>query len=160
MTGDRQVQPSLSWQDLDLPPCPEPPGNFLPYTRSGGLVLLSGQTCKRGGRMLHTGQLGESVTPAEAREAARVCMLNLLAALGEAVDRDWSRVRRCLRLTGYVNCAPGQPVVPEIIDGASDLVVALMGEAGRHARTSIGVASLPGNAAVEVEAIFEIGDDS
>jgi enamine deaminase RidA (YjgF/YER057c/UK114 family) len=133
-----------------------PGGNYVPYKQVGELVYLSGQTNGRDGKLTHTGQVGVDVTVEEGYEGARVCMENLLGALKQAVGGDWSKVVECVRLTGYVNSTAPFGQGPAVINGASDLVVELMGDAGRHARSAVGVAALPGNAAVEVEAIFRV----
>ncbi|MCP1673669.1 enamine deaminase RidA (YjgF/YER057c/UK114 family) [Natronocella acetinitrilica] len=147
---------TMNWAGLKLPRCPQPAGNFRPYNITGNLVFLAGQTCQVDGRMAYTGKVGEGLSVDEGYQAARICMQNLLAALALAIDDDWTRVQRCIRLTGYVNAAADFAEVPRVINGASDLIGELMGENGHHARTAIGVATLPGNAAVEVEGIFEI----
>ena len=129
---------------------------FLPYTRSGALVFLAGQTCERDGKMLFTGRVGEELDFDTARRAAVLCALNLLAALREACEGRIERVSRCLRVGGFVQASSGYPRVPHVIDGASELFITLFGERGKHARTAVGVATLPQNAAVEVDAIFEL----
>ena len=120
------------------------------------VVYLAGQTCELDGRVVHTGCVGDDVTFEAAREAAKICALNLLACLREACDGRLYCVARCLRVGGFVQAKHGFPRVPAVIDGASELFVALWGERGRHARTAVGVATLPQNAAVEVDAIFEL----
>jgi len=135
---------------------PKPVGNFLPYKIVGDMVYLSGQTCSRDGKVLFQGQVGSEISIDEGYAAARVCMENLLAALRMAVNGDWSRVIECVRLTGYINSEAPFAKTPAVMNGASDLVVELFGDAGRHARSAVGVSALPGNAAVEVEAIFRI----
>lgn len=135
---------------------PTPTGNFVPFCQTGDLVYLAGQTCSRNDKMLYCGQVGVDLSVADAQKAARVCMQNLLAALYRAVDGDFSRVQQCVKVNGYVNSLAPFADGPTVINGASDLVVALMGDRGRHARTAVGVSALPGNAAVEVEAIFRV----
>ena len=104
-----------------------------------------------------TGRLGESLGVEEGQEAARLCALNLLAQAKAACDGDLDRLARCLKLGGFVACAPGFTDHPKVVNGASDLIAEAMGEPGRHARFAVGCASLPLDAAVEVEAIFELG---
>lgn len=135
---------------------PTPTGNFVPHCFTGDLIYLAGQTCSRNGVMLYTGQVGTEVSIEDGRKAARICMENLLAALHKAVDGDFSRVLQCVKLNGYVNSVAPFGDGPLVINGASDLVIELMGDAGRHARTAVGVSALPGNASVEVEAIFRV----
>jgi enamine deaminase RidA (YjgF/YER057c/UK114 family) len=152
------VDARLAALGLVLPPAPVPIASFLPFRIAQGLVFLAGQTCERDGRMLYTGRVGVDVEPAQGRQAARVCALNLLAALRLACDGDLDRVARCLRVGGFVQAASGFTGVPAVIDGASEIFIALWGEEGRHARTSIGVATLPQNASVEVDAVFELAE--
>jgi enamine deaminase RidA (YjgF/YER057c/UK114 family) len=128
----------------------------VPHCFTGDLIYLAGQTCSRNGVMLYTGQVGTEVSIEDGRKAARICMENLLAALHKAVDGDFSRVLQCVKLNGYVNSVAPFGDGPLVINGASDLVIELMGDAGRHARTAVGVSALPGNASVEVEAIFRV----
>jgi enamine deaminase RidA (YjgF/YER057c/UK114 family) len=150
------VDAKLEALGLVLPGVPKPIASFVPYRVAQGLVFLAGQTCERDGRMVSTGRVGVEVEPEVGRRAARVCALNLLAALRQACGGDLDRVARCVRVGGFVQAASGFPGVPQVIDGASELFVALWGEDGRHARTSVGVATLPQNAAVEVDAVFEL----
>lgn len=133
-----------------------PGGNYVSFKQIGELVYLSGQTNSRDGKLTHTGQVGVDVSIEDGYDGARTCMENLFGVLKQSVNGDWSRVVECVRLTGYVNSAAPFGQGPAVINGASDLVVELMGDAGRHARSAVGVAALPGNAAVEVEAIFRI----
>lgn len=141
---------------LTLPPVPSPRGAFLPFSRSGATVWLAGQICEWDGEVRFTGPLGAAQDLAAGQRAAELCALNLLSALSLALDGDLDRVVRCHRLGGFVQVVPGWPDVPKVINGASDLMAALFGEAGRHARTSVGVASLPAHASVEVDGIFEV----
>ena len=152
------VDAKLAALGLVLPPAPVPIASFLPFRIAGGLVFLAGQTCERDGRMLYTGRVGVEVEPAQGRQAARACALNLLAALRVACAGDLDRVARCLRVGGFVQAASGFTGVPAVIDGASEIFIALWGEDGCHARTSIGVATLPQNASVEVDAVFELAE--
>lgn len=150
------VEAKLAELGLELADPPRPVANFLPFRVAGGLAYLAGQTCEQGGRMLYTGRVGVEVDLDLGRRAARVCALNLLAALRLACGGDLDRVERCIRVGGFVQAAPGFAFVPQVIDGASDLFVALWGAEGRHARTAVGVATLPQNAAVEVDAVFAL----
>jgi enamine deaminase RidA (YjgF/YER057c/UK114 family) len=150
-----RIEAALAELGLTLPLAPTPIANFLPYRHHAGVVYLAGQVCEFNGSLPFVGKVGQDLTLDQGLQAARLCALNLLACLKLACDGDLNRVRRCLRVGGFVNCDPAFEAVPAVINGASDLFVAVMGEAGRHARTAIGVASLPRCAAVEVEAIFE-----
>lgn len=141
---------------ITLPPVRAPAANYVPYMRTGALVYVAGQVCAAQGHPTCIGKVGGAVDLATAQAAARVCGLNILAVLASACEGDLDRVARCVRLGGFVNVAPGFTDVPLVINGASDLVVAVFGDAGRHARTAVGVAELPRGVAVEVDAIFEV----
>jgi len=141
---------------LTLPPVPPPRGAFQPFSRAGTMLYLAGQVCEWNGELRYIGPVGEVHDLATAQRAAELCALNLLASLHLALDGDLDRVVCCHRLGGFVHCTPGYTQVPQVINGASDLMFAVFGERGRHARTSVGVATLPGGAAVEVDGIFEI----
>ena len=151
-----EVELRLSALGLSLPECPTPVANFLPFRVSGDVVYLAGQTCEADGKIVYAGRVGEQLDLETGRAAARLCALNLLAALKRACQGRLDRVARCVRVGGFVQARSGFPRVPHVIDGASELFIALWGESGRHARTAVGVATLPGNAAVEVDAIFEL----
>ena len=150
------IAQAVAERGLTLPAIPQPRGSFVPWSRLGNQLFLAGQICERGGEVLYPGKVGAEFDLETGKLAAQACALNLLASLNDAVDGNIERVVRCVRMNGFVNVAPGFHDVPLVINGASELFVALFGEAGRHARTAIGVATLPGNAAVEVEAIFEV----
>lgn len=139
-----------------LPSAAAPAANYIPYTRSGALVFIAGQICQTDGKPMCVGKVGAGVDLQTAQKAAGVCALNILSVLSAACAGDLDRVVRCLRLGGFVNVAPGFTDVPLVVNGASDLIVQVFGEAGRHARTAVGVAELPRNVTVEVDAIFEI----
>lgn len=136
-----------------LPDTGETGGNFLAWRRDGDTVYLAGQTCAWNGKLRFAGPVTDLET---GRRAAELCALNLLFNLRAACDGDLDRVRLVLRVGGFVNCRPGFADSPAVIDGASDLLIALYGEAGRHARTAVGVAGLPGDAMVEVDAVVAI----
>ncbi|HEX3884255.1 MAG TPA: RidA family protein [Stellaceae bacterium] len=152
------VEGRLKSLGLELPAPAAPIANYVPFTISGRIVVVSGQICVWNGERRHVGKLGDTITVAEGQEAARLCALNLLAQLKVAAGEDLDRVRRCLRLGGFVNCTPGFTDQPQVVNGASDLMVAVFGDAGKHARTAVGVSSLPGGVAVEVDAMFELAD--
>ena len=154
MTGI--VAQKLSALGLTLPPVPQPRGSFKPYSRSGSLIFLAGQICEWNGEVRYAGRVGETIDLATGQKAAELCALNLLASLSLALHGDLDRVICCHRLGGFVLAKPDYPDVPKVINGASDLMFALFGENGRHARTSVGVANLPANASVEVDGIFEV----
>ncbi|WP_128563420.1 RidA family protein [Methylobacterium crusticola] len=138
---------------LVLPRVPPPRGAFLPFSRIGPTLWLAGQICEWEGEVRFTGPVPDVAT---GQRAAELCALNLLAALSLALEGDLDRVVRCHRLGGFVQVSPGWPDVPKAVNGASDLMARLFGEAGRHARTAVGVAGLPADASVEVDGIFEV----
>lgn len=141
---------------LVLPPVPPPRGAFKPFSRMGSTLYLAGQICEWDGEVRLAGPVGAVHDLAAGQKAAQLCALNLLASLSLALDGDLDRVVACHRLGGFVYATPGYPDVPKVINGASDLMFALFGEAGRHARTAVGVATLPAGASVEVDGIFEV----
>jgi enamine deaminase RidA (YjgF/YER057c/UK114 family) len=155
MTG--RIDAKLKQLGIELPEPAAPIANYVPFTVSGNLVFVSGQLCVWNGERRHVGKLGGGIAVDEGREAARLCALNMLAQLRVACGGDLDRVRRCLRLGGFVNCTPDFADMPRVVNGASDLMVEVFGDAGRHARAAVGNSSLPGGVAVEVEATFEIG---
>jgi enamine deaminase RidA (YjgF/YER057c/UK114 family) len=143
---------------LELETPPSRGGSYVPFTRFGDLVYVSGSTSAARPEKALTGRLGDGVEVEEGRQAARVAMENCVANLRLAAG-SLDRVRRILRVTGYVNATHDFARHPEVIDGASDFLVELFGDSGMHARTAVGVASLPRNAVVEVELIAELAPD-
>jgi enamine deaminase RidA (YjgF/YER057c/UK114 family) len=141
---------------LELPAATAPIANYVPFTRSGSLVVVSGQVSVRNGKPEFVGKLGAGISVADGQQAAKLCALNILAHLKTACDGDLDRVKRVLRLGGFVNCTPEFTDMPQVVNGASNLMVEVFGEAGKHARAAVGVSSLPLGVAVEVEAMFEI----
>lgn len=150
------VAARLAALGLALPPVPPPRGAFKPFSRAGSLVFLAGQICEWDGEVRCAGPVGEAVDLATGQRAAQLCALNLLASLSLALDGDLDRIVACHRLGGFVYATPGYPDVPKVINGASDLMFDLLGDRGRHARTAVGVATLPAGASVEVDGIFEV----
>jgi enamine deaminase RidA (YjgF/YER057c/UK114 family) len=150
------IEQRLAARGLELPAAPAPAANYIPYTISGGLLFVAGQLPFVAGQVAIAGRLGDNVSLEQGQQAARICALNLLAQASAACGGDLSRLARCLKLGGFVSCTPAFTDHPAVINGASDLMVEAMGEAGQHARFAVGCASLPRNAAVEVEAIFEL----
>lgn len=151
------IDKKLAELGITLPTPATPMANYVPFTRSGSLVVVSGQVPMRDGIIAYTGKLGDAVSVEDGQQAAQLCLVNVLAQLRVACGGDLGRVRRVLRLGGFIACAPAFTQHALVMNGASDLAVALFGEAGRHARSTIGVPSLPGDAAVEVEGLFEAG---
>lgn len=150
------IEERLGALGLTLPEPASPVANYIPFTVSGRMLFISGQVPRREGKIWPVGQLGAGVSLEDGQAGAANCFLQILAHARNAAGGDLSRITRVLRLTGYVNSAPGFGDQPAVINGASDLAVAVLGEAGRHARSAVGVAALPGGAAVEVEAILEL----
>ena len=150
------IEQRLAAHGLELPEAPAPAANYVPFTTSGRLLFVAGQLPFRSGQLAVAGRLGADVSLEQGQEAARLCALNLLAQAKAACGGDLARLARCLKLGGFVSCTPEFADHPAVINGASDLMVQAMGEAGQHARFAVGCASLPRNAAVEVEGIFEL----
>jgi enamine deaminase RidA (YjgF/YER057c/UK114 family) len=140
---------------LELPAPPKPLANYVPVVRTGDLLFLSGVLPSRDGRLVITGKLGENLTVEQGVEAARVAVLNGLSIVrGEAQSLD--RVKQIVKMVGYIASAPGFTDQPQVLNGASDLLVSVFGEAGRHARVAVGAAELPRLAPVEIELIVEL----
>ena len=152
-----RIEARLKELGIELPEPAAPVANYVPFTVSGNLVFVSGQICVWNGERRFIGKLGAGIDVANGRQAARLCALNILAQLRVACGGDLDRVHRCLRLGGFVNCTPDFTGMPQVVNGASDLMVEVFGDSGRHARAAVGNSSLPGGVAVEVEGTFEIG---
>jgi enamine deaminase RidA (YjgF/YER057c/UK114 family) len=151
------IEQRLSQAGVSLPAAAAPAGSYVPWQRSGNQVLVAGQLPLRDGKLAVSGRLGDNVSLERAQEAARLCGLNILAQVKAACGGSLPDGLRCLRLGGFVACTPEFQDHAKVVNGASDLMVAAMGDAGRHARFAVGVASLPLGAAVEVDGLFEIG---
>ncbi len=150
-----QIETRLAELGLTLPQAPAPAANYVPFVTVGSLVHISGQISQTDGGLIK-GRLGDDLDVAAGAAAAQRCAISLLAQLRNAVGGDWSRVVRAVKLTGFVNSTPDFTDQPKVINGASDFLVAVMGDAGRHARSAVSAASLPLGVAVEIEGIFEI----
>ena len=140
---------------LSLPDAPAPQANYVPFVVVGNTVYVSGQVSMNADGLI-TGKVGADLTAEEAAKAAQTCALALLAQAKKACGGDISRLKRVVKLTGFVNSTPEFGDQPTVVNGASDLLVALLGDAGRHARSAVGAGALPFNVAVEIEGIFEI----
>lgn len=151
------MSPTARLRDLglELPPVPSPAGSYVPATQAGPLVFTAGQLPLRDGELYATGKVGEAVTPEEAREAARLCALNALAA---AADRagGLDNLRDIVKVTGFVASAPGFNGQPWVLNGASELLGEVFGDAGLHARSAVGVSELPLDSPVEVEIVVSL----
>jgi len=152
------IDSRLAELGIALPPAAAPVANYVPFVRAGDLVFISGQLCLGADGAIdpgHKGKLGAQVSEEAGRAAARACAINLVAQLRAAIG-DLDRVTRCVRLGGFINCTPDFGPVPQVMNGASDLMAEIFGDKGRHARSTIGVAQLPLDAAVEVEGVFQV----
>ena len=150
------IEARLAELGLELPKPSSPGANYVPFVRTGNLVFITGQLSQWNGERRFIGKLGREFGVEEGQQAARLCALNLVAHLRTAVDGDLERVVRCIRLAGFVNSEPDFTGQSQVMNGASDAMIDIFGEAGRHARMAVGVAALPYDVAVEVEAVFEV----
>ncbi len=154
MTG--KIDARLKQLGLTLPVAPGAAGSYVPWVRTGNLVFIAGQGPVVDGQMRHPGVVGRDLDVATGQAAARIVILNVIAQVRAALGGDLDRVRRCVRLGGYVACVAGFTQQPEVLNGASDLMMEIFGEAGKHARVAIGCNALPRNMSVEIEAVFEV----
>ena len=151
-----KIEKRLAELGITLPPAAAPVANYVPFVRTGNVIVVSGQICLGGdGKLVARGKLGAGVSVEDGQSAARACAINLLAQL-KAATGDLDKVVRVVRLGGFINSAPDFLDGPKVMNGASDLMVNVFADRGRHARTTVGVASLPLDAAVEVEGTFEV----
>ncbi len=141
---------------ITLPHAVAPAANYVPARRSGSCIYISGQVPAADGKDQFTGKLGREISLEDGQKAARLCAINILAQLRAALGGTLDDVVGCIRLGGFVNSVPEFGDQPKVINGASDLMVAVFGDAGRHARAAVGCASLPRNVPVEIDAIFEV----
>lgn len=150
------IEKKLADLGIVLPTPAAPVANYVSFVRTGNLLIMSGQLCTDAdGTLVAKGQLGGSVSVEDGAKAARACAVNLLAHMKAALG-DLDKIVRVVRLGGFINSAPGFTDGPKVMNGASDLMVAVFGDKGRHARTTVGVSALPLDAAVEVEGAFEV----
>ena len=141
----------------ELPEAAAPAANYVPYViADDDMLFVAGQIPFLNGQAMHQGRLGENFTIEQGVEAARACALNILAQALAATGGDFSKVKRLVKLGAFVNCTPDFTDHPVVVNGASDLMVAVMGDAGKHARFAVGAPSLPRGVAVEIDAIFEL----
>lgn len=150
-----KVEARLRELGIALPAPPAPVASYVPYVVSGKLVFVSGQVTLAPDGLKYVGTVGKEISLEDGKAAARLCAVNVLAQAKSAVGGDLDRIKRCVKVTVFVNAVPGFGQHPEVANGASDLFVEVFGEAGRHARAAVGAGSLPRNVAVEVEAVFE-----
>ncbi|QUS54540.1 RidA family protein [Pseudovibrio brasiliensis] len=151
------IQQNLEKLGVTLPEAAAPAANYVPFVKTGNQLFISGQLPMQDGKIAKVGKVGADLSIEDGVEAARLCAINLLAQ-AKAATGDLSKVIRLVKIVGFVNSNGDFGDQPKVINGASDFMVAAMGDAGRHARSAVSAGSLPFNAAVEIEAIFEIAD--
>jgi enamine deaminase RidA (YjgF/YER057c/UK114 family) len=154
--SQNSIDKRLAELGIELPDVPVPAANYVPFVRTGNLLYLSGQGPRTATNEFKTGKVGADVSWEQAYEDARLTGLQLIAVAKHALDGDLGRVRRVVKLLGMVNAAPDFTKQPMVINGCSDLLVEVFGDRGRHARSAVGMGSLPGNITVEIEAIIEV----
>ncbi len=150
------VNKKLTEMGLSLPETPAPAANYIPFVVTGKLVFVSGQISIAADGSLIKGKLGAELDTEAGAKAAQRCALSLLAQVRAACDGDLSRLKRVIKLTGFVNSTPDYTEQPKVVNGCSDLLVAVLGDAGRHSRSAVSAGSLPLGVAVEIEGIFEL----
>ncbi len=151
-----EIDKRLHELGIELPVPAKPVANYVGWVRSGNLIFTAGQITLVNGKLEYQGKVGKDFTLEEANAAARACAINIIAQVKDACDGDLSRVKRVVKLVGFVNAIPEFTDHPKVVNGASDLMVEVFGDKGKHARSAVGAGSLPLNVAVEVEAIVEI----
>jgi enamine deaminase RidA (YjgF/YER057c/UK114 family) len=150
------IERRLADAGIVLPDAPLPAANYVPAALAGNLLFIAGQVPFENGKVAFVGKVGSEVTIDDGIAAARLCAINILAQAKAALGGDLSRIQRCLKVQGFVNCAPDFLDHPKVVNGASDLLVAVLGDAGKHARFAVGAPSLPLGASVEVDATFAV----
>lgn len=151
------IKAKLQQLGYDLPQAAAPAANYVAYIiTQDRMLFIAGQIPFLNGQPMHKGRLGDNFTIEQGVEAARACALNILAQAHHAMSGDFSKIKRLVKLGAFVNCTPEFTDHPKVVNGASDLMVAVMGEAGKHARFAVGAPSLPLGVAVEIDAIFEL----
>ena len=142
--------------DLKIPDLPSPLANYVPYKVSDNTVYVSGQGPVIDGKIIYSGKVGNEISQEEGVKAAELCCINIIAALKSSINGDWNRLETFLKLGGFVNCDNDFSDQPKIINGASDLLVNIFGDKGRHSRFAVGSNALPLNISVEIDAIIKI----
>jgi enamine deaminase RidA (YjgF/YER057c/UK114 family) len=151
-----QIEKRLTELGIALPIPAKPVANYVGWVKTGNLVYTAGQVSLKDGKIEYQGKVGKEYSVEDAQKAARLCAINIIAQLKEACNGDLDRVRRIVKLVGFVNAVPDFTDHPKVVNGASDVMVEVFGEKGKHARSAVGSGSLPVNVAVEVEAIAEV----
>ena len=151
-----EVDARLAELGIEIPDAAAPVANYVAYVQTGNLVFVSGQVTVKGGERHFVGKVGAEFSVEEGAEAAKLCAVNVIAQLKAACGGDLDRVQRIVKLTGFVNSTPDFTDQPQVVNGASDLMVAVFGDKGRHSRAAVSAAALPLGVACEVEAVAEI----
>ena len=152
----QQEEQKLKELGLQLPPASQPIANYVKYVRTGNLLFLAGHGPTKADGTNVVGKVGKELTIEQGYEAAKITALSLMATLKDALGGDLSKVKRIVKVNGYVNCLPDFTDQPKVINGCSDLLVAVFGEKGKHARAAMGMVALPNNIAVEIELVVEV----
>ena len=150
-----QIDKKLAELGITLPTPAKPVANYVGWVRTGNLVYTAGQVTLKDGKIEYQGKVGKDFTVEDGAKAARLCAINIVSQLKDACGGNLDRVKRIVKLVGFVNGTPEFTDHPKVINGASDLIVAVLGDAGKHARSAVGMANLPFGVATEVEGIFE-----
>jgi enamine deaminase RidA (YjgF/YER057c/UK114 family) len=151
-----QIDKRLAELGITLPVPAKPVANYVGWVRTGNLVFTAGQVPLKDGKIEYQGKLGKDYTVEQGAQAARICAINVVAQLKDAVGGDLDRIKRIVKVVGFVNGVPDFADHPKVVNGASDLIVEIFGDKGKHARSAVGSGSLPVNVAVEVEAVAEV----
>ena len=149
------IEERLANLGIVLPDAPSPAANYLPYILSGNQLLIAGQAAVVDGQHPYVGRLGAELSVADGKAAARLAAINVLAQAKAACFGDWTKLTRCLRICGYLNTTAEFGEHPQVLDGASDLMIEVLGDAGRHVRTVVGATSLRSRTALVIDAVFE-----
>lgn len=152
----QQEEQKLKELGLQLPPASKPIANYVKYVRTGNLLFLAGHGPTKADGTNIMGKVGKDLTVEQGYEAAKITALSLIATLKDALGGDLSKVKRIVKVNGYVNCLPDFTEQPKVINGCSDLLVAVFGDKGKHARAAMGMVALPNNIAVEIELVVEV----
>ena len=142
--------------DLEIPDIAIPVANYVPYKMINDILYISGQTPSKAGKIIYEGKVGSDISEQEGIKAAELCCINIIAALKKTINSDWERLEQFIKIGGFVNCNSNFTNHPQIINGASDLLIKIFGDQGKHSRFAVGSNSLPMNSSVEIDAIIKI----